>query len=136
MKVSFNNSAKPSNNRTKSKSARESPDHALDRHGSSLLTRNRHSIYSRQVQSITTTYRTIHFIETFNQRSIQHLQRLTMGQTPEINPAQSFIARIRGVLLLPRLQGAPNHPLQGPPKITWRDSSSKTSSRSASSLPR
>ena len=41
-----------------------------------------------------------------------------MGQMPEVGPAQSLTARVRGVLLIPRLQGAPDYPLLGPPKIS------------------
>jgi len=38
----------------------------------------------------------------------------------EADPAQAFIARVKGVLLQ-RLQGTPNHSLRGLPKILGGD---------------
>jgi len=83
----------------------------------SLLTRSMHPLDSVKSNPELQAYKAIHSIETFDKRSIQHLQRSTMGQTTEADPTQSFIAWVWGVLLLPWLQGAPNHPLLGPLKI-------------------
>jgi len=43
--------------------------------------------------------------------------KAAISQTPETNPTQPLTSQVRGILLLPRQQRAPNRPLFGLPKV-------------------
>ena len=45
------------------------------------------------------------------------------------NPAQSFYSWVKGILLLSRIQWAPNHPLLSPPKVHERAHSTRLPQR-------
>ena len=66
------------------------------------------------------TDETHHFAEALDQRDLQHHQRPILGQTLEAHPTQSFISQVGEILLLSRLQRAPNSPLLGPLKVPGR----------------
>jgi len=106
MKASSNPSTKPSEDETKSKSAREASDYVLDRHRATSQQE------ADALHNVTKSYpglqvsRAFHSIKTLNR--YQHLQRSTMGETTISDSAQSVTDRVRGAL-----QGTPNHPLMG-----------------------
>jgi len=135
MKASSNHTAKPSDGGGNLKSTHKSRDHAQHWHRGSLLTRSIRSLSSRQVCSEATDWWNVSLHWSFRStKSLTHA-KITVGQTPEADLAQSLTSQVGRILLLPNVKETKQSIVE-PSESTWKSSSNRASSKSTSSLSR